>query len=89
MFIQENMIILTFVDDCILISKDGAVIKDFIHSLNNGPENLDFTDEGTLNAYLGVDISQLPDGGFTLSQPFLIDRIITLLQFDRKMTKGV
>ena len=88
-FIRENMIILTFVDDCILISKDGAVIKEFIHSLNNGPENFDFTDEGTLSAYLGVDISRLPDGGFTLSQPFLIDRIITLLQFDPKMTKGV
>ena len=83
------MIILTFVDDCILISKDKAVIQEFIHSLGNGPENFDFTDEGTLSEYLGVEISRLPDGGFSLSQPFLIERIINLLQFDSKMTKGV
>ena len=83
------MIILTFVDDCILISKDKAVIQEFIQSLRNGPENFDFTDEGTLSEYLGVDISRLPNGGFCLSQPFLIERIINLLQFDLKMTKGV
>ena len=84
------MIILTFfVDDCILISKDKEVLQEFIHSLRNGPENFDFTDEGTLSEYLGVDISRLPDGGFCLSQPFLIERIINLLQFDPKMTKDV
>ena len=88
-FIRDNMIILTFVDDCILISKDKSVIQEFILSLSNGPENFDFTDEGTLSQYLGVDIARLPDGGFCLSQPFLIERIINLLQFDPKMTKGV
>ena len=82
------MIVLTFVDDCILISKDGKVIQDFITSLNNGPEKFDFTDEGTLSSYLGVDISRLPDGGFSLAQPFLIERVIRLLQFDPKVTKG-
>ena len=87
-FIRDNMIILTFVDDCILISKDGAVIQEFIDSLTHGSEKFNFTDEGTLSSYLGVDISRLPDGDFTLSQPFLIERIIKLLDFDLKMTKG-
>ena len=42
-----------------------------------------------MNAYLGVDIYPLPDGkGFTLSQPFLIDRSIQALIFYPNNTKG-
>ena len=42
-----------------------------------------------MNLYLGVDISSLPDKkGFTLSQPFLIDRVIQALNFDTKATKS-
>ena len=42
-----------------------------------------------MNAYLGVDISPLPDGkGFTLYQQFLIDIIIQALGFDPNTTKG-
>ena len=42
-----------------------------------------------MNLYLGVDISSLPDKkGFTLSQPFLIDRVIQALNFDPKTTKS-
>ena len=42
-----------------------------------------------MNSYLGVDISSLPDKkGFTLSQPFLIDRVIQDLSFDPKTTKS-
>ena len=40
----------------------------------DAPEGFEFTEEGAMNAYLGVDISPLPDGkGFKLSQPLLID----------------
>ena len=42
-----------------------------------------------MNAYLGVDITPLPDGKeFTLYQPFLIDQIIQALGFDKNTTKG-
>ena len=42
-----------------------------------------------MNSYFGVDISPLPDKkGFTLSQPFLIDRVIQALNFDPKTTKS-
>ena len=41
-----------------------------------------------MNSYLGVYISSFPDKkGFTLSQPFLIDRVIQALNFDPKTTK--
>ena len=57
--------------------------------MQNGPENFDFTDEGTMSSYLGVDVSRLPDGnGFTLAQPYLIQRIIEALNLDPATTKS-
>ena len=39
--------------------------------------------------YLGVNIAKLPDEqGFEMSQPFLIDRIITAINFDSTTTKS-
>ena len=41
-----------------------------------------------MDSYLGVDISPFLDKkGFTLSQPFLIDRVIQALNFYPKTTK--
>ena len=66
--ISKEMIILVYVDDCILISKKSFVIQKFIISLKAGTEDFVFTEEGTMNSYLGVDISSLRDKkGFTLS----------------------
>ena len=83
------MIILVYVYDCILVSKEALVIQKFISSLKAGTEDLLFTEEGTINSYIGVDISSFPDKkGFTLSRPFLIDRVIQALNFDPKTTKS-
>ena len=88
-FIGEKMIVLTYVDDCILISKEKFTLDNFIKSLKHGKENFVFTDEGSMSSYLGVEISRLPDDqGFSLSQPFLIERIIKTLNFDFSTTKG-
>ena len=83
------MIILVYVDDCILISKEDLVTQKFISSLKAGTEDFVFTEEGTMNSYLGVDIYSFPDKkGFTLSHPFLIDRFIQALDFDPKTIKS-
>jgi hypothetical protein len=88
-FIRGNMIVLTYVDDCILIAKDSAIIDEFISSLEDGSENFIFTDEGSMSSYIGVDVSALPDGkGFVLSQPYLIQRVIEAIGFDLTTTKG-
>ena len=85
----EKVIILVYIDNIIIISKDALAIDQFVKSLEDGPENFDFTHEGTFEAYLGVEISQLPDNkGFHLSQPFLIECIIQALGFDLSTTKG-
>ena len=77
-----------YVDDCILISKEDFTIQQFIYSMKDTSEGFEFKEEGTMNAYLGVEIYPFPDRkGFTSSQPFLIDRIIQALGFDPKTTK--
>ena len=37
-------------------------MKTFIQSLNDSHNNFDFTEEGTLENYLGVNTAKLPDG---------------------------
>ena len=61
-FLSKTLIILVYVDDYILISKDGIAIPNFIKSLESGSENFIFTDEGSLSSYLGVSMDKLPDG---------------------------
>ena len=72
-----------YVDDCILISKEQSAITTFVQSLRDGPENFVFTEEGTLESYLGVCITKFSgNAGFGMSQPFLIGRIIKAIGFE-------
>ena len=84
-FISKNILVLTYVDDCIILGKDGARIKELIKSLANGEEKFDLTDEGEIKNYLGVDFNKNDDGSFELRQPFLIERIIKALNFNAEM----
>ena len=46
---KKGMKILTYVDDCILISDKKQILDQFIHSLSNGIEKFEFTDEGPID----------------------------------------
>ena len=78
-FTKKGMIILTYVDDCILITNKKETLDQFIHSLANGIEKFEFTDEGAIDKYLRVEIEQLKGGEFILRQPFLIQIIHAVL----------
>ena len=83
------MIILVYVDDCILLSKDELPMKIFVQSLKDGNNICYFTENGTLETYLGVNIAKLRDGiSFEICQPFLIDRIFKSIHFDSTRTKS-
>ena len=85
----SNVIVLVYVDDCIIIAKDKLSIDKFINSLTHGPEQFVFTDEGSLDKYLGVNIERLDDdSGFTLTQPHLISRILEAANIDTRMTNS-
>ena len=84
-YYRENCIVLVFVDDCLIFSKDKSVIDGFIYSLQHGEENYILTDEGEIEKYLGVEIIKSKDGTMELRQPFLIDRCLEAMQVDSKM----
>ena len=86
-FMKEDMIVLVYVDDCILLSQNKTTIDDFITSLKNGPEGFEFTDEGSMERYLGVEITRHADkSGFTMTQPHLIERVLEAANIDLRMT---
>jgi hypothetical protein len=87
-FIKSNMVILVYVDDCILIGKDSDIIAGFIKSLAEGPENFEFTEEGAIDRYLGVDVQRLPNNEFVLRQPFLIQRILQTMGIEPSETNA-
>ena len=57
-------------------------INRFVDSMKNGDENFVLTDEGDINKFLGIEMTQLDDKRFKISQPYLTDRIISFLKID-------
>ena len=57
-------------------------IDGFVESMRSGSENFVLTDEGYINKLLGIEITQLDDKIFNISQPFLIDIIKSYLNID-------
>jgi hypothetical protein len=68
-----------YVDDCIIIGEDMNDIDQFELSMQNGPENFVSTDEGSINKFFGIKIKRLGPKEFEISQPFLIDCIVSFL----------
>ena len=56
-FIRDDIIVLVYVDHCLVFSQDKDKTKQLIDKLKN-KEKLDLTDEGDVYKYLGVDIEQ-------------------------------
>ena len=82
LYIGKGMIVLTYVDDCIIVGPSMTDIDYFVTSMKYGSENFVLTDEGDINKFLGIEITQLDDKRFKISQPFLIDRILSFLNID-------
>jgi hypothetical protein len=87
-FYRQDCIILTYVDDCIIVGKDMQIVDSLIESLTVGHEKFLLTDEGSIDKYLGVLIKDIDDTTFEMTQPFLTERIISYLNLDINLTKG-
>ena len=76
-FFKESVILISWVDDCLIFGKSKEVADKVIQDLHN---KFTLTEEGDVSAYLGVvvDINQ-EDDSISLTQPYLIDRIIAEL----------
>jgi len=82
-FYREGCIVLTYVDDCIILGKNMAVVDSVIQTLRDGQEDFELTDEGSIDKYLGVMTKDINENRFEMSQPFLIRRIIQFLSLDK------
>jgi len=78
-YLKDGLIVLTYVDDCVIVGNSMKEIDSFIKSMMEGPEQFILTDEGDIDKFLGIDIRHLSKNKFEIVQPFLIDRIVTLL----------
>jgi hypothetical protein len=67
-FFNHKCIILTYVDDCILIGDTQDRLNALVTSLHDGTENFALQDEGSVDKYLGVDIAKLDGNSFQLDQ---------------------
>jgi hypothetical protein len=79
LYLKDGMIILTYVDDCIIVGTSMKSIDRLIESMQKGPEGFILTDEGDIDKFLGIEIRHLEQNKFEIAQPFLIDRIVRLL----------
>jgi hypothetical protein len=59
-----------------------------ISSLHVGPENFQLIDQGSIDKYLGLMITDIGPNTFEMSQPFLVRRILEFLSLDEHKTKG-
>ena len=73
------MIILTYLDDCIIVGPSMDRIDSFVKSTKTGKDNFVLTDEGDINKFLGIEITKLDEKRFKVSQPFLIYKIVSIL----------
>ena len=73
LFMKKDMILLTYVNDCIIIGTSMKSIDAFIHSMQHGKENFILTDEGDVNKFLAIEIVQHNPNTFKLVQPFPIN----------------
>ena len=79
---RKGMVILFYVDDCIIVGKDMGEIDNFVLSMQNSSENFVLTNEDSIDKFLGIEIKRLGRQELEMSQPFLINRILSLLQLE-------
>ena len=74
-FHKGDVLILVYVDDCIIVSKRPEDPAEFIKQLNKA--KFDITGKGNVRNYLGVRVTHLTNGKIKLAQPHLINHIVT------------
>ena len=76
LFYKKDLILITYVDDCILISPNPQLLDEWVTDMKR-----DYTleDEGDINAYLGINVTRPSKTSIKLNQPALIQRIIDSL----------
>ncbi len=88
MFFCKDCIILTYVDDCIILGQNMIVVHSVILLLKDQSENFDLVFQGSIDKYLGWLIWESDSTTFEMSQLFLNWRIIDFLSLEEGKTRG-
>jgi hypothetical protein len=86
-FFRKDGIVLTYVDDCIILGKDKAIVDSVISSLKEGHDEFELVNQGSIDKYLGLLIRDIDANIFKMSQPFLIRRILEFFSLDENKMK--
>jgi hypothetical protein len=81
LFVSEKVVLLCYVDDCLLYAKTSQDIQDILGKMRE--LQLQFDEESSVEGFLGVDIKRDHAAGtIKLTQEGLISRIIAALKID-------
>lgn len=83
-FYKGSMIYILYTDDSILAGPNKEEINETVEQMKRA--KLDVTVEGDLTDFLGVNIDRRADGTINLSQPKLINQILSDLRMDSDST---
>jgi hypothetical protein len=87
-FFGTKYIILTYVDNCIIVADSMERIDELLKSLHSRDENFKLQDEGSIDKYLGANIKNNGKDTIKIMQPFLIERIMSFLGISDGKTNG-
>jgi hypothetical protein len=87
-FFRKDSVVLVCVDDCIILGNTMLEVDAVISSLHVGPENFQLTNQGSIDKYLELKITNIDSNTFKMSQPFLVRCILDFLSLDKNKTKG-
>eukprot|EP00957_Ditylum_brightwellii_P114434 8724492-Ditylum_brightwellii.AAC.2 len=84
LFIKDDCVVVTYLDNVLIIGQSDEVINCFIKSLETDDEGFEFTREAIVENYLEVEIyrpGKPNDQSFEFRQPCLIKKFIELVGF--------
>ena len=79
LFYGKRLIVVIYVDDCLLFS---SLLKPINHLINTLSKTFPLTDEGDITAYLGIEVSRPDKNTFHLKQPSSINKLLSLVGLD-------
>jgi hypothetical protein len=90
-FYRESLVVLCYVDDCLIFSPDQSKIDEFIQELRDAKFELTVEGEnGNMDVYafLGVDVKPGEDGTKVLTQKGLTDKLLKYCHMEDCNAKG-
>jgi Reverse transcriptase (RNA-dependent DNA polymerase). len=77
LFMKQDIVCLLYVDDTLFFSTDDKLIDKHISALQS--LQFELTDEGDIDTFLGVKLTNNPDGSITMTQPAMTDQVLKAL----------